>query len=241
MHDYRKSHLNKGDDYDEIFSQRLRESLLWDLEKSVLVSLLNRHFVDAPPNHLDFACGTGRILRHLRPYVAQSVGVDVSSAMIAVANRQAQGSETILGDITREPLLHGRKFDLITAFRFFPNAEPELRREAIQALRPLLSDSGVVIFNNHLNDSSSVRRLQRIAKRRVGHTMSQTEVDQVCAWGSLCIEAEYGLGILPDFGDRKWWSRALVKLDRAVHTHRLPVQMCENRIFLAAPQSCHSS
>lgn len=237
MNDYRESHLNKGEDYDEVFRIRLRESLLWELEKEILTNAVQRRFVNQTPNHLDFACGTGRILRHLQPYVGQSTGVDVSPTMLAVASKNARGSETILGDLTREPLLDGRKFDLITAFRFFPNAQPDLRKEAIQALSPLLSDGGLLIFNNHMTDSSSLRRLQRMANRRVGHTMSQSEVDQVCDWGRLQIEVDYGIGILPDFGEARGWSRALVKLDRAIYTHRASVSLCENRIYLTAPTS----
>lgn len=235
MNDYRQSHINKGEDYDQIFRLRLRESRIWELEKTVLTSLVQDHFPSEEPRHLDFACGTGRVLTHLRPYVSQSVGIDVSPGMTAVASRKSPTSEVLVADLTHDAVLQGREFDLITSFRFFPNAELELRKQAIQALRPLLSPRGVVIFNNHLNSSSSVRRLQRIANRPTGHTMSHAEVDQVCDWGDLRVIEEYGLGVLPDFGERRLWSRALVKMDRKIHTRRGPVGLCENQIYVLGP------
>jgi hypothetical protein len=52
-------------------------------------------------------------------------------------------------------------FDLITAFRFFVNAEPALRRAAVHALAPLLAPDGCFIFNNHQNINSPYMRVTR--------------------------------------------------------------------------------
>lgn len=235
MSSYRNSHLDKSADYDEIFRRRLRESMLWDLEKSILDSLVGTRWADRPPRHLDFACGTGRVLGHLSDRVRESVGLDVSANMLSTARVRSPASQLVQGDITRTPLLEGREFDLITAFRFFPNAEPALRRDSIRSLSALLSSQGAIVFNNHLNDTSSVRRLQRLARRRVGHTMSQGEVEQVLAWGDLRLDAQYGLGLLPDFGEHRTWSRLLVKRDRRIHTRPHLVGLCEYRLYVAVP------
>ena len=232
MSDYRSSHLDKGEDYDDIFRLRLRESLLWKAEKQVLADFLASHFQSSRPSHLDFACGTGRVLAYLTPFVSRSVGVDVSAAMLEVARRRAPEARILQTDLTRKNSLTNERFDVITAFRFFPNAQPSLRKEAIEALAPLLSDHGVIIFNNHLNDRSTTRRLQRLARRPLGHAMSRDEIDQLCAWGGLQVQASVGLGILPDFGDSKAWNRAFVRLDRHVYKNPFMRELCENQIFL---------
>ena len=67
------------------------------------------------------------------------MGVDVSEAMLARAccpgNVRLQHI-----DMTRHFL--GETFDVVTAFRFFLNAEPLLREQALQAIRNHLTEGG---------------------------------------------------------------------------------------------------
>jgi hypothetical protein len=74
--------------------------------------------------------------------------------MLAVARKKLKRTEIIETDITAENILKPRKFNLITAFRFFLNAEPELRLAAIRAITELLDDDGYFVFNNHQNSGS---------------------------------------------------------------------------------------
>ena len=66
--------------------------------------------------YLDFACGTGRLLSFLENNFAASTGVDISKDMLNIAEKYRKKSELICGDITREHLLDGRKYDIFTAF-----------------------------------------------------------------------------------------------------------------------------
>ena len=127
---YRDSHLTKGMDYHSNFQQNPRRKLLWDIERGILDQIFKHHFSGRQVEHLDFACGTGRILAFMQPRVSSSTGVDVSTAMLEVARAATPNAQIIHADLTRESALGDRKFDLITAFRFFSNAEPKLRTAA---------------------------------------------------------------------------------------------------------------
>jgi hypothetical protein len=66
-------------------------------------------------------------------------------------------------------------FDLITAFRFFLNADVSLRHEALDALHRLLSEHGVLVLNVHGNTYSM--RFPAAAFRR--HLLRQRHVNQL--------------------------------------------------------------
>ena len=139
--DYRKSHATKGADYDQRFVEHAYRALLWDLEREALDGIL-------PPERcremdlLDFACGTGRVLRYLMGRVGSATGVDVSASMLAIAARSTGGVRLVQGDVTRESVFPSASFDLVTAFRFFSRAEAELRSAALVAIHDLLRPDG---------------------------------------------------------------------------------------------------
>jgi SAM-dependent methyltransferase len=56
----------------------------------------------------------------------------------------------VLGDLTRDDLKLGQ-FDLVTAFRFFGNAQDDLREAALQAIHRSLRPGGYLILDNHRN------------------------------------------------------------------------------------------
>ena len=183
-------------------------TMLWNLERKLLRRLVLELFPTSPPRYLDFACGTGRILAHLTPFTKNAVGVDVSSSMLTVARRELPHVELIKADLTRDDRFGDRKFDLITAFRFFPNAEPELRADVFRVLVRHLSFKGVLIFNNHKNSGSLARRIT-IALGRIDLDkqmesdpyMSRQEVFKLAERTGLRITNEFPLGVLP-FTDR---------------------------------------
>lgn len=206
---YRDSHLAKGVDYHETFSSLPHRAMLWELEKRLLVRLVSGMFPNQEATYLDFACGTGRILAHMHPMVRSTTGVDVSASMLEVARDALPGVNLIEADLTHEDRLGGKQFDLITAFRFFPNAEPALRTEVARVLALHLAPAGRLIFNNHKNSSSLMRRLA-LARGRVpaiegetgtARTMSRAEVRELVAGAGLHIEREIPLAVLP-FTDR---------------------------------------
>ena len=159
---YRESHKyeTKGAEYETYYQNKAWQRFLWSREQEVILRILEKYFAGRDVHLLDFACGTGRITEFLENRVKTSTGVDVSGSMLAIAREKLKRTEIIEADITAENVLKPRKFNLITAFRFFLNAEPELRLAAMETLTELLDEDGCLVFNNHQNSGSPWIRLR---------------------------------------------------------------------------------
>lgn len=197
---YTDAHKGKGQDYHASFSPQINpyRAMVWRLEQRALDGILDTQFPNLKPAHLDFACGTGRVLGYLAGRVRSSTGVDVASSMLKVAMETAPGAELIEADLTQRDVLGNRSFDLITAFRFFPNAESELRKSVLEVMRRHLTPDGVVVFNNHKNRSSLRARISRFLGREAAtRTMVHGEVQALVAEARLRIVRTIPLAILP--------------------------------------------
>lgn len=197
---YTESHKSKGYDYHESFSPDVNpyRAMVWRLEQQALNGILRDHLLATKVAHLDFACGTGRLLGHFGGQVTSATGIDVSSSMMEVARKVAPGAELIEADLTRNDVLAERKFELITAFRFFPNAEPELRRAVLSVLAKHLAPRGVLVFNNHKNGNSLRRRISRLLGREdPSGTMTHAEVEVLVRQAGLSIRSTIPLAFLP--------------------------------------------
>jgi predicted TPR repeat methyltransferase len=172
--------------------------MVWRLEQGVLDRIWHDYLDARRASHLDFACGTGRILHHFLGRVTDATGVDVSSSMLEVARKLVPAAELIEADLTQADVLDGRRFDLITAFRFFPNAEPELRRAVFSVLARHLAPRGVLVFNNHKNRNSLRRRLSGLLGSGVRRgTMTHDQVHALAAEAGLRVLRLFPLACLP--------------------------------------------
>jgi predicted TPR repeat methyltransferase len=207
--DYRSSHLEEGEAYHAKFQNQIYRALMWEIERDILLGIVERL---PDPRHatlMDFACGTGRVLEALAPVVGRAVGVDISASMLEVARRLVPAAEIHCCDLTRSAELDGRRFDVITAFRFFPNAEPALRDEAMAKLATLLADDGLLVINNHRRRGSlkhrarKLRSLFGLAKRKDMHTMADVEVYELAARHGLEVASEHTAGLLPVLKERR--------------------------------------
>jgi SAM-dependent methyltransferase len=153
---YRGSHLGaaKARSYDEdLWDAGAAKGLDWLVEQRLLDGILRS--VPSPAHSAaDFACGTGRVLEFLGRRFPAPVGIDISPDMLALARARCPGARLIQGDVTTTPGLAAGPFDLITAFRFFLNAEPSLRRDVLAWMRASLRPGGLVVVNFHLNPAS---------------------------------------------------------------------------------------
>jgi len=122
-----------------------------------------------------------------------------SSTMLQIACANVPTASIIEADITRADALGSSCFDLITAFRFFPNAEPMLRSEVMVKLIEHLEPGGYLVFNNHKQQNSLVRRILRWCNRRLSDEdmMSAEEVQNLVCGAGLHVVIAYPLGILP--------------------------------------------
>lgn len=196
---YADSHkkCGKGASYDEHYAVDPWRRFLWCREKLALADFIKDFFEDKDIYLLDFACGTGRIVGFLEDRVTEAVGVDVSQSMLDKAKQKLIRAELIKADIIKDNVLKGRKFNLITAFRFFLNAETELRKAALKALVPLLDEGGYLVFNNHRNRTSPLTRFKYNRCHRKRNFMSMQEMRDMVSEAGLEVVKIYPVGFMP--------------------------------------------
>ena len=153
--DYRDSHKakEKGRDYDESFADLPYRRFIWEWERGIIKrTVLEKHNEIKNPAILDFACGTGRILTDLENYSKDVTGIDVSDSMLEQASKKITHAKLLKGDITKnEGHFQPEQFDVITAFRFFLNAQNGLRKDVLEKFQLYLKPNGVFVFNVHAN------------------------------------------------------------------------------------------
>lgn len=199
---YRDSHTEEGKGviYDEHYRTMTWRKILWNQEQRVLSSFLDTYFKNRSINLLDFACGTGRITSFLENRVETSTAVDVSKTMLDEAKKKLKRTKIIQADLTKNNVLEGRKFNLITAFRFFLNAEPELRIEALHILASLLSKDGYIVFNNHKNRTSPLIWPKYFYHNKIrkskSRSMSHFEIKKLAREAGIEIIRIYPVGLL---------------------------------------------
>jgi O-antigen/teichoic acid export membrane protein/SAM-dependent methyltransferase len=199
---YRESHLGaaKARSYDEdLWDLRAAKGLDWLVEQRLLAGILRSARSPAPRSAADFACGTGRVLEFLGRYCPAPVGIDVSPDMLALARIRCPAATLILGDVTTTLGLAPGPFDLITAFRFFLNAEPSLRSEVLAWMRAALQPQGLVVVNFHLSPTSLrgmyLRLRMKPAKRPP--MMRVAEARQLFTDNGFTVRRILGYGYLP--------------------------------------------
>lgn len=159
--DYRASHLAKGGQYDANLAQSPFDSYMSTWERRHLPNIIEKYFPNGLQRYLDFACGTGRITSQIAPMAQQSTAVDISPSMIEEARRKCPKTNFFLGDLTDlDPDLG--QFDLITSFRFFGNAQDELREGALKAISKRLAPGAHLIINSHRNPRALYALLERL-------------------------------------------------------------------------------
>lgn len=207
---YRRSHLGaaKAAAYDEdLWDATAAKGLEWLVERRLLTGLLPAVRRGGPADVLssqpgcvaDFACGTGRVLEFLARHYPAPVGIDISPDMLALARCRVPDATFVLGDVTADPVLAPGPFDLITAFRFFLNAEPSLQEATLAWMRAVLRPGGIVIANFHLNPSSLRGAYLRLRMRAAGAPpmTSVAEAVSLFAAHGFTVDAIAGYGFLP--------------------------------------------
>jgi SAM-dependent methyltransferase len=223
--DYSSSHLQKGAEYHEAFDACPGRALMWALEQRAIPTLLNGL---VPRTALDFATGTGRIARLLKKQFpdCRVVGTDISEQMLSVAKAEGGDVEYQQLDVrnaTEE--LRAESFDLATAFRFFPNAEPALRSAAADQLSRLVKPGGFALTNNHMNFWSPTYIGQRILNRGPAGMLNGELIDLFTSRG-FEIERHVSLGLFPHteekstlpWGALRAFERLNCKLGSSIHS-----------------------
>ena len=224
--------LNRGDwvprNYDHVmYEPGGYDAFIWSLQQPLLLQIVQSLAADGRQlAYLDFACGTGRILATVEPLTHRAIGLDTSAEMLAFAREKVERAELKNGNILDEPEIIENGFDLITAFRFFLNTEPELRLPVMRSLaQRLAGPESRLIFNIHANTWSSwllTSAYQRLRGWGPATTMSYSQIRRLIEDAGLEIESWYGFGLWPHRLYRTRLSPVLRQADRlATHRHAL--------------------
>jgi predicted TPR repeat methyltransferase len=199
--DYRTSHVGAqswAQDYDaKLFAPGSFDAAIWEREQVLLDRIVRQH-VPHRDSYLDFACGTGRVLSHVEPHFRTAVGLDISETMLTVARERVRTATLVQADATRDPAaLHQQRFDFVTAFRFFLNAQPSLRDAAMAFLASTLkNEDSRLLFNVHGNRHSTRALLaaKAMITREQFASMSVRESIELAARHGLEVIEWHGIG-----------------------------------------------
>ncbi len=191
--DYRESHLDKGEIYDTNLDREPFSRYMTKCESHILRSLAHKYFRSKIPRYLDFACGTGRITALMEPFADEAYAVDVSQSMTLVAERRCKKARFSVLDVTRERL-DLPPLDLITAFRFFGNAQDELRFAVLSSLREKLAPTGYLVFNNHRNPRAPLNALSRMTGDMAQLDLSGSKLRRLLRESGFRVVRIYGIG-----------------------------------------------
>jgi SAM-dependent methyltransferase len=215
-------------------------SRIWELQKPVL----QKTVADLCKNKngarlLDFACGTGRVISDLENFAAEADGLDISPEMVEVAKTKCRKTRFQIGDILAQPELLNKKYDIITAFRFLLNTEPEIRLRVLKKLRSALDTDGWLIANVH-GSSRSLRHPAIWWRRHSKNANEMLNELSPCETQNLFREAGFeivrriGFGILPPTLYRTPLRGAAFAFDRS-----LAGENCSSAISIDVLYVCH--
>lgn len=235
--DYRASHCapGYGAHYNKTHESGYYGALWEKIEKPLILDVL-RPMGGAGRKCLDFACGTGRIANVAAGLFGEVVGADISRPMLDCAQVPPNVRLRHI-DMTREPL--GETFDVVTAFRFFLNAEDQLKSDALKAINEHLKDGGRLVCNVHMNATSPIglvcRLLNRLSGRTIRHTLSTTAFKELLTASGFRVEEMIPYGYLPRPGNLlPGVCGALIEpFEKVSRTLRVPGQLAQHFLVVA--------
>jgi SAM-dependent methyltransferase len=199
---YRDSHTKQG--YGEFYNRTYKSGYYaaqWrSIEEPLLAKLLFKYGGNSI-SALDFACGTGRITSVACKFFGHVTAVDISQEMLA-ENPCSEAATLHCIDLTSDDL--NETFDVALAFRFFLNAENELRMSALNAISRHLKSNGIFICNIHMRRQSPMgifyNFLSKILKISSHMTLSEIYFETLLHQsGFKVISIEY-YGYMPRIG-----------------------------------------
>jgi len=223
MSSYRDSHVgeDRGLQYDATHANKV-DALIWDTFIKDIVAEEARACAErGGKRYLDFACGTGRVLKIGQPHFDESVGIDISEDMLAVARERIPAANIICADVTQDPGAAQGQFDYVTIFRFILNAERALSMEVLAWLAAHMPTGAVMVVNNHMN-RSSFRGIATVLSNALFGTklnhLSRREVREMLEESGFRIRQWTGYRVLPSFRGKPILGRTVQgALERFLH------------------------
>jgi len=224
---YRDSHSSPeyGKRYERTYSQGYYYEQWIKVERPLLQNILKQTIDSGASSCLDFACGTGRILLLIEEMFSIAYGVDVSDSMLKIAREKCKTAVIEKRDLALNPFEY--RFDVITAFRFFLNAEPQLRNEALMSIHKHLDDNGILVTNCHVNKWSPLgifyQLREAVWKHKNANTLSLSEFKEILEINSFQIQSVYRYGYLPRTGWHLQWIPRFLMLPFERFVKKVPV------------------
>jgi SAM-dependent methyltransferase len=212
------------------------DSIIWNFEQELLDKIIEE-FVPHPERKffLDFACGTGRTLAYLESKFSSSYGVDISADMLYIARQRVKKAKLVNANLLTLPNLLAGPFDVITAFRFFLNAEQRLREQALLALRRRMHQNSTLIVNNH-GSYPSLRsltvRLQRKLHSPETNEIKQTDFENMLQKAGFETVKSFGLAVLTQRIGRLLGSSITLKCEKLASLSRIANRLGSNQIYV---------
>jgi SAM-dependent methyltransferase len=232
---YRDSHLGKGADYDRALAHDPLDAYMARRERAIVLALLPQLQQAGVRRALDFACGTGRMTQLLDGAAEACFGVDVSESMVAQARAKCPHTRFFVQDILEQPLPIA-PVQLVTAFRFFGNAEDGLRVRALQAIYRSLAPGGYLLLNDHENPWALQQLLRRLMGERPRADLHHWKLRRLLRGAGFSVRRTFGIGLWiyraklqrPDVLNSRW-TDALELLSGIPVLNRL----CPDAVILA--------
>lgn len=227
-----------GKKYDKAYSGDNYDTRVWEIEKEILREILSNR---KKTQYMDFASGTGRVSSFLNGEGFKKITcIDSSDEMLKQAKNKMPSAKFITLDITDDSAnkkLKNKSYETVTAFRFFLNAEPELRKIAMRKISNSMKKDALFVFNIHGNKNSlrffpvigiNILKFFLQAKRRKNkedvpyrNQMSIKQVKKLLSGTDLEIETIYSYSFIPKiiskFMPRNYW----MKIERKLITKRV--------------------
>lgn len=160
MESYKEWHLSEktAKEYDKAVGHKF-DNRIYAVEDIVFLEYLKK-YAKKDSKILDFACWTGRKTSFLKKHYDNVIWFDISDAMLSVAKEKYPNIDFRKVDLWKDNIKE--KFDVITAFRFFLNAELSLKKSILNNMKNILNKEWTIIFNIHYNTYSIAYLVQKI-------------------------------------------------------------------------------
>ncbi|WP_316744371.1 class I SAM-dependent methyltransferase [Streptomyces sp. MK7] len=201
--------------YDRQYDEGSYDDYVWRLERPVLLEVLRRERERRGRLRvLDFACGTGRILRAVQDVSDELTGVDISAQMAERATAASPRAQVKVGCVLTEDVLAG-PYDAVTVFRFLLNAPQEVRMPVLRRIRQHMRPGALLVLNNHGHFPSLRSLAIRTPRRRPQrpNELRHRDVTDLLQAAGFRIEHRHGFSFFPPVVHRMLPSRPLGRVD----------------------------
>lgn len=185
--------------YSSLFEVNSTEGQLAKIEKELCLEILKEEKLIENFTHLDFACGTGRILGYFETISREQFGFDISPDMLNIAKDFSKAKLLLPSEYYKVfDTLKTSDVVVITAFRFLLNAPSRDLEDFLLFCKKILdSQERVYLMVNNHGNKFSFRSLTLGILLRKGNKMSERELRRKLAPLNFIIYKKISIQLVP--------------------------------------------